>query len=155
MADGVLTAAVSVTSAVGGIGESLTSSVSQGCYIICIAVAKPSVANDVVPISIVRLIYSLLPCISHLLSGLFTLPFPLATAGHCTPVVRIRAKCAPYTSFLPTFPSHNIRQLPQSGFSSSQGRAYPTSQSFLASFAPLIRREPSCVITKPWSFPTG
>jgi len=33
MADGVLTAAVSVTSAVGGIGESLTMPFSQGCSV--------------------------------------------------------------------------------------------------------------------------
>lgn len=40
MADGVFTPAVSVTSAVGGI-----------------AVAKPSVSNDIIPISIVSAIY--------------------------------------------------------------------------------------------------
>jgi len=66
MADGVLTAAVSVTSAVGGIGGPPVLSVSQGCLAFYIAVAKPSVSNDIVPISIVRDVYYVLLCMSHL-----------------------------------------------------------------------------------------
>ena len=59
MADGVLTAAVSVTSAVGGIGELLTKLIRSAVRSDAtsgIAVAKPSVANHVIAISIVRIV---------------------------------------------------------------------------------------------------
>lgn len=85
MADGVLTASVSVTSAVGGIGELLTnkSRVLHSDTTAGIAVAKPSVANHVVSISIVRLValarfLSLIPRQAFLL--VLFLSQPLGTA---------------------------------------------------------------------------
>ena len=58
MADGILTAAVSVTSAVGGIGKLVTYEIGFTSLLNTrIAVAKPSVSSDVVSISIVCTTY--------------------------------------------------------------------------------------------------
>ena len=53
--------------------------------------AKPSVANDVVSISVVCTIY-LYPFHISLRSGLLTCPFPLTTTWYLTSVVRLRTQ---------------------------------------------------------------
>jgi hypothetical protein len=94
MADGVLTAAVSVTSAVGGIGESLTIPVSltmmlsSSEYCSCrqaLRVERYSSDFHRAPHS--------LPSTLRIspLAGLFTCPFPRTTAWHLTSVHRFRA----------------------------------------------------------------
>lgn len=62
MADGVLTAAVSVTSAVGGIGELVAKLIlcSPLRHPLGIAVAKPSVSSHIIVISIVRFVLPML-----------------------------------------------------------------------------------------------
>jgi hypothetical protein len=86
MADGVLTAAVSVTSAVGGIGESLTMPVPH--------TRMPSLSEQLSPNPPLRRMWFLSPSCAS-----FTCPFPLTTAWHRTFVLRVRAWFASFFFF--------------------------------------------------------
>jgi hypothetical protein len=99
MADGILTAAVSVTSAVGGIGESLTVSV------FATLLNYPHSRRQA--LSLERrgsYLYRthLFPYIAvHLspLAGLLTCPLPRTTAWYLSSIVRLRAQYVPQHSF--------------------------------------------------------
>ena len=103
MADGVLTAAVSVTSAVGGIGKLLTMPVSQACWV-CLNSHHQALHVEGCGFHLYCVPYSL-PSTLHVspLAGLFGYPLSLTTAWHCMAVYRFRTWLASFICFFTLF----------------------------------------------------